>query len=254
MKYLWLPSGLTFPQDQDLLRQRLNDRFFPLDEQSKAYWLEAKYMMAGRPTPYSSIVLFSKNWLDLNSLVQVVRKLEQEYDLPVVLIGANGRGITKPDRSFLLQQVSFLLQEWNEAGEFTVAEEKIEQLIYSLQRLCRSHRSSKSEFVLEAEATIDYEQSNSSIMNLLHKLTSPFLDNKPMFIMSRFLSKDLSAVGKDIVVQLRGYRFLWSNQSQELDKVKKWKRVDAIFYLERINKNKWQHQIVDIQPSLSSQN
>lgn len=252
MKYLWLPSGLTFPQDQDLLRQRLNDRFFPLDDQSKAYWLEAKYMMAGRPTPYSSIVLFSKTWLDLNSLAQVVRKLEQEYDLPVILIGANGRGITKPDRSFLLQQVSFLLQEWNEAGEFTVAEEKIEQLIYSLQRLCRSHRSSKSEFVLEAEATIDYAKLDTKDIHQLHQMTNPFLDSRPMFIMAGLPVSLLSSSYKEMGI--KGHKFLWFNQSQELDKVKKWKRVDAIFYLEKINKNEWQHQIVDIQPSPSSQN
>ncbi len=252
MKYLWLPSGLTFPQDQDLLRQRLNDRFFPLDDQSKAYWLEAKYMMAGRPTPYSSIVLFSKNWLDLNSLAQVVRKLEQEYDLPVVLIGANGRGITKPDRSFLLQQVSFLLQEWNEAGEFTVAEAKIEQLIYSLQRLCRSHRSSKSEFVLEAEATIDYGKLETKHIHQLHQITTPFLDSRPMFIISGFPVRLLLTSYKEM--RIKGHEFLWSSQNQELEKLKKWQKSDFIFYLERINKNKWQHQIVDIQPSLSSQN
>lgn len=248
MKRLWVPSDLVFPQDQSLLKERLIDRFSPLDPLSEQYRLEAKYQMAGESLPYNSIVLFNQNWSNSASLAKVVSKLEQEYDLPVILIGTSGRGVTNPHRSFLLKQVSFLLQDFQESGEFIVKEGKIDETIDRLQKLCRSYRSSNLYWKIKTEARIDYEKFESKDLNQLYRTLQPFVHERPLFILSSFPAyNQAKAKGKDIECSVKGFKFFWLDQSQTIDKLKRWQKIDLIFYIEELSKNSWQGKILDAQ-------
>jgi hypothetical protein len=252
MKRLWVPSDLVFPQDHILLKERLTDRFSALDQQSEQYRLEAKFQMAGESLPSNSIVLFNQNWSNRDSLAKVVSKLEQEYDLPVILIGTSGRGITNPSRSFLLKEVSGLLKEYHESGEFIVAEDKIEETIDRLQRLCRSYRSSNLHWEIKTEAKIDYEKIKTTDLYQLYQIVSPFISERPLFILSSFpILSQPYIIRKDIEFKVRGHTFIYPNQSQSIDKIKRWGKVDFLFYVDQPNKS-LQFKIQDIQPTFQS--
>lgn len=248
MKYLWDVSDLTFPQDKELLKERLTHRFSPLDELTQQYRLEAKYLMAGSTQPFSSIVLSNPNWCEEECLTKLVYKLEEEYGCPVILIGKGGKGITKPDRSFLLKQTDFLLSEWSETGKFTVEPTKIEQVIARWRNLCRNYRPSYSLLELKIEATINHEQTFVKQWNEFYEMVYPFATERPLFCLTAFpVSNEDLRYSKKIELNVRGKKFVCKDQDNP-EKLKQWRKVKIAFFVEAISKTQWQGTIVDIQP------
>ncbi len=243
MKYRWTLSDLVFPQDQGLLTERLTDRFQPLSEVAQRYRLEAKYLLAGEIQPYSSIVLAYPHWSDQSSLEQVVFKLEQEYGCPVILIGTDGRGIVKPDRSFLLEQVSSWLKEWHKDGKFVVQPQKIDQVIDRWRKFCRPYRSSYTNNDLKIEAIIPYDRVMVRELNTLYQTVAPFMTERPLFCLSSV------PMPREKIVNVKGINFVWAEQKDQAETLKRCQKIDLVFYLEEPQKGKWQGTIVDVEPT-----
>ncbi|MCS6959766.1 MAG: hypothetical protein RMK91_06915 [Pseudanabaenaceae cyanobacterium SKYGB_i_bin29] len=242
MKFVWVYSGLTFPTDKAAITKRLNDRFSPLSGIAHQYRLEAKYMLTGVPRP--PIALYHPQWTDREALRAVSHKLAREYDCPVFLIGAAGKGVTTPERSLFLQQAAALLTEWDRDGHFTVKADRIAQTLQLWRRLANQYRSSHSPLHLMIEATLCHSALTARDWYDFYQLVYPFLTERPIFC----LTAVPPPFGKDF--RVKGTTFVWRSYKEEEEKLQPGHHLNLAFYVAQKNKSKWEGVVLDVTPTL----
>ncbi len=207
----------------------------------------AKYMLAGARRP--PIALYNPQWTEMTALTAVARKLQREYDCPVFLIGAEGKGVTTPGWSLFLQQASALLLDWQQNGLFTVATERIPQVVQLWRRLGSQYRSSYSPLHLPIEATLSDSELSPPLNFEFYKMVKPFASERPIFCLQDAVirldirsQKDI----KDIEFNIRGTSFIWQGQGELARKLQQWRRVHIAFAVQPLYQGKWQGEVLDV--------